>query len=273
MTDSFALNRASWDERAPVHARSKDYAFDRFREDPAHLSDVVRFDLPRLGSVAGLRGVHLQCHIGTDTLSLSRLGARMSGLDFSPVSLDQARSLAESTGAGIDYHEANVYDAVEVFGEQRFDLVYTGVGALCWLPRIGEWASVVTRLLRPGGRLFLREGHPMLWGLDDEAERAWPKYDYFEHAEPLVFSDDTTYVETDERLRDTTTHSWNHGLGEIVTALLERGMTLTGLTEHDSVPWNALPHEMEPAGHGEWRLRDNPRRLAASYTLQAVLAS
>ncbi|RJQ85315.1 class I SAM-dependent methyltransferase [Amycolatopsis panacis] len=273
MTDSFAVNRANWDERAPIHARSAEYGFARFRSDPGHLSDIVRFDLPRLGSVAGLRGVHLQCHIGTDTLSLARLGARMSGLDLSPASLAQARALAESTGAEIDYHEANVYQAVDVFGEDRFDLVYTGIGALCWLPRIGEWADVVTRLLRPGGRLFLREGHPMLWGLDDEAERAWPKYDYFEHPEPLVFEDDSTYVAAEEPLRTTVTHSWNHGLGEIVTGLLDRGMTLTGLTEHDTVPWNALPNEMERTEHGEWRLRDNPRRIAATYTLQAVLSS
>ena len=269
MTGSFDLNRAHWDNRAPVHARSEYYGVEKFRSDPAFLSQVVEFDRPRLGDISGLRTVHLQCHIGTDTLSLHRLGAQVSGLDLSPASLTEARKLAESTGAAIDYHEANVYDAAEVFGESQFDLVYTGVGALCWLPRIEPWAEVVARLLRPGGRLFLREGHPMLATLDDESERASPKYDYFEHAEPLVLSDDATYVETDEPLNTTTTHSWNHSLGEIVTALLGQGLVLTGLTEHDSVPWCALPHEMEPAGGGEWRLRENPRRIAASYTLQA----
>ncbi|WP_033295246.1 class I SAM-dependent methyltransferase [Amycolatopsis jejuensis] len=269
MTDSSAVNREHWDSLAPVHARSADYGFERFHADPAHLSQVVQFDRPRLGDISGLRVVHLQCHIGTDTLSLHRLGARVSGLDLSPASLAEARKLAAGTGADIDYHEANVYDAVDVFGPEVFDLVYTGVGALCWLPRIAQWAEVVARLLRPGGRLFVREGHPMLWGLDDEAERAWPKYDYFEHAEPLVFSDAATYVETEEPLRTTTSHSWNHSLGEIVTALLDQGLALTGLTEHDSVPWNALPHEMAVSGNGEWRLRENPRRLAASYTLQA----
>jgi len=269
MTGSFDVNRAHWDNRAPVHARSASYEIEKFRADPAHLSQVVRFDLPRLGDIAGLRTVHLQCHIGTDTLSLHRLGADVSGLDLSPASLAEARKLAESTGADIDYREANVYDAVDVFGENTFDLVYTGVGALCWLPRIDQWAEVVARLLRPGGRLFLREGHPMLWSLDDEAERAWPKYDYFEHAEPLVFSGSDTYVETDEPMAATTSHSWNHSLGEIVTALLGQGLVLTGLTEHDSVPWCALPHEMEQVDGGEWRLRENPGRVAASYTLQA----
>ncbi|WP_134727836.1 class I SAM-dependent methyltransferase [Amycolatopsis nivea] len=269
MTDSFEINRANWDDRAPIHARSAYYEFDKFKADPAHLSQIVRFDQPRLGDVSGLRTVHLQCHIGTDTLSLHRLGAKISGLDLSPASLAEARELADATGADIDYHEANVYDAVEVFGENAFDLVYTGIGAICWLPKIAPWAEVVARLLRPGGRLFMREGHPMLWTLDDESERAWPKYDYFEHDEPLVFSDDTTYVDTDEPLRTTTTHSWNHSLGEIVTALLDHGLILTGLTEHDTAAWNALPNEMEEAGGGEWRLRDNPRRIAASYTLQA----
>ncbi|MGW4489147.1 class I SAM-dependent methyltransferase [Amycolatopsis sp. NPDC004368] len=270
MTESFDLNRANWDERAAVHAKSEYYGFDKFAADPAYLSDVVRFDLPRLGDVTGLRGVHLQCHIGTDTLSLSRLGARMSGLDLSPGSLAEARKLAESVGADIDYHEANTYDAVDVFGEGTFDLVYTGIGALCWLPKIDRWADVVARLLKPGGRLFVREGHPMLWTLDDEAEHGWPKYEYFEHEEPLVFAEETTYVESAGPIVNSTTHSWNHSLGEIVTALLENCLTLTALTEHDSVPWNALPREMEQVEGGEWRLRENPRRLAASYTLQAV---
>src|ERR687896_68848 len=103
MDSSLSVNKAHWDERAPAHAASKDYGFDRFANDPSHLSSVVKFDLPRLGSVAGLRGVHLQCHIGTDTLSLARLGASMSGLDFSPASIAVARDLAAKTGADIDF--------------------------------------------------------------------------------------------------------------------------------------------------------------------------
>jgi SAM-dependent methyltransferase len=273
VTGSFGVNRANWDERAPLHAASELYSVRKFLDDPEYIGGVVRFDQPRLGDIAGLRGVHLQCHIGTDTLSLSRLGARMSGLDLSPASLAEARKLAAGADADIDYHEANVYAAVEVFGEGAFDLVYTGIGALCWLPRVADWASVVARLLRPGGRLFLREAHPMLWALDDEAERAWPKYDYFEHAEPLVWDDETTYVEIERPLRNTTTHSWNHSLGEIITALLDNGLTLTAFTEHDSVPWNALPKEMAEGEGGEWLMRENPRRLAASYTLQAVKGS
>src|SRR5918911_388421 len=109
MSDYRAVNRASWDERVPAHAASPDYAVDRFVEDPGFLSDVVRFDLPRLGDVAGARGVHLQCHIGTDTISLARLGAQMTGLDFSPASLAQARRIAQLAGADVEFVESDVY--------------------------------------------------------------------------------------------------------------------------------------------------------------------
>jgi SAM-dependent methyltransferase len=270
MDNYVAVNKANWDERAPAHAASKNYGVDRFVDDPTHLSSVVRFDLPRLGDVTGLRGVHLQCHIGTDTLSLARLGARMSGLDFSSASLEQARSLASRMGVEADFHEAEVYDAVSVFGPESFDLVYTGVGALCWLPSIARWAKVVADLLRPGGRLFIRDGHPMLWALDETVNPPVLRYPYFSQDEPLVFDDSTTYVETDVKFSNNVTHSWNHGLAEIVTALMDNGMRLTQFVEHNSVPWCPFPGLMTMDDAEEWRLTENPDRLAASYTLQAT---
>lgn len=271
MTDSFAVNKANWDERAVLHAGSPDYNFASYASDPAHLSGVMRFDRPCLGDIGGLRAVHLQCHIGTDTVSLSRLGASVTGLDFSGPALAAARRLAAAAGASIDFHEANVYDAVDVLGAGRFDLVYTGIGALCWLPSVARWASVVAGLLRPGGRLFIREGHPMLWALDERVDPAVPRYPYFEHAEPLVFDEPETYVSVDRKLENSVSHSWNHSLGEIITALLDNGLTLTAFTEHDSVPWNAIPGQMtHDEAADEWRMTDAPSRVAASYTLQAV---
>jgi SAM-dependent methyltransferase len=272
VTDYTDINRASWDDRAPAHAASPGYSVSRFADDPAFLSDVVRFDLPLLGDIGGLRGVHLQCHIGTDTISLARLGADMTGLDFSPVSLAQARRIAGLAGADVRFAEAEVYDAVEVLGPESFDLVYTGIGALCWLPRIRPWAAVVAGLLRPGGRLFLREGHPMLWAMEDGRPDGLlaVEYPYFERDEPSVFDEGGTYVETDAVFTHNLTHEWNHGIGELVTALLDAGLALTGLAEHDSVPWEALPGQMEKLGNGEWRLADRPWRLPHSYTLQAV---
>ena len=272
MEDYAEINRANWDERAPAHAASPDYAVERFASDPAHLSEVVRFDLPLLGDVGGLRGVHLQCHIGTDTISLARLGASMTGLDFSNASLTQARRIAGLAGADVRFVQAEVYDALTVLEPASFDLVYTGIGALGWLPDVARWAAVVAGLLRPGGRLFIREGHPMLWALNDtRPDRLLAvEYPYFEREEPSVFDEEGTYVETDVVFTHNRTHEWNHGLGEIVTALRSAGMDLTGLVEHDSVPWDALPGQMERIGGGEWRLADRPWRLPHTYTLQAV---
>lgn len=274
MDDYRTVNRALWDERAPAHAASADYGLSRFIDDPTYLSNVVQFDLPLLGSVDGRRGVHLQCHIGTDTLSLSRLGAQMTGLDFSAAALDEARRLAAAAGAAIDYVEADAYDAATALGAEQFDFVFTGIGAICWLPDIGRWARVVADLLKPGGRLFIREGHPVLWTIEDGRDDGLValKYPYFQHAEPLVFDEDGTYVQTDMSFTNTVSHSWNRGLGEIVSALLEAGMTITGLVEHDTVPWEALPGQMEQVAEkfDEWRLSDRPERLPHSFTLQAV---
>ncbi|HWL34917.1 MAG TPA: class I SAM-dependent methyltransferase [Frankiaceae bacterium] len=272
MSDYRTVNRANWDERVPAHVASRSYGLDRFRTDPAYLSDVVTYDLPRLGDVRGLRGVHLQCHIGTDTVSLARLGARMSGLDFSAPAVAAATALAGELGLDVDFHQADVYDAVDVLGAAAYDLVFTGIGALCWLPDVARWARVVAGLLKPGGRLFLREGHPVLWALDEErTDRLLVlDYPYFEQAEPLVWDEPGTYVDTDVEFAHTVTHVWNHGLGEIVTALLDAGMELTQLVEHDSVPWEALPGRMERVEVNEWRLADRPQRLPHTYTLQAV---
>lgn len=271
MDDSFALNQANWNERAALHAASPDYQVQLFIASPAHLSEVVRFDLPRLGDISGLRGVHLQCHIGTDTLSLARLGAQMSGLDFSAASLEQARLLASSCGEQIEFVEASVYDAAKALGAHSFDLVYTGIGALNWLPQIDDWARNVAALLKPGGRLFLREMHPVLMTLDQDCQDALQMvHSYFEHSEPQVWNDEYSYVASDSKLTATTTHEWNHGLGEIITALLRHGMSLTALEEHTSLPWEALPGQMSLGEDGEWRLDNQPERLPLSYTLQAV---
>src|SRR4029077_12690738 len=136
--------------------------------------------------------------------------------------LDVARRLADDTGATIDYVHAELYDAVGVLGGERFDLVYTGIGALCWLPSITRWADVVAGLLRPGGRLFIREGHPVLWSMDDPRPDGLlaVEYPYFEREEAMVFDEGGTYVDTDAVFTHNRTHEWNHGLGEIVTALM-----------------------------------------------------
>ena len=271
MEDYRTMNRANWDDRAAVHAAAPEYGIDRFRSDPDFLSGVVAFDRPLLGDLYDVRGVHLQCHLGTDTVSLSRLGANVTGLDFSPASLRQARELAASVGADVDFHEADVYDALAVLGRGRYQLVYTGIGALCWLPRMDRWADVVSGLLEPGGRLFLREGHPVLWAAGDPRPDGLLTLDfpYFERPEPMVWDEPQSYV-PGSALAHSVTQQWNHGLGDIIGALLAAGMEVTGLVEHQSVPYEALPGQMTELDSGEWQLTDRPWRLPHSYTLQAV---
>ncbi len=264
-------NRANWDDRATLHADRGEHGYrvSQYIADRSAISGVVRFDLPRLGSVDGLRAVHLQCHIGTDTLSLARLGARVTGLDFSPNAVDEARRLVADTGDEVDFVVADVYDAATVLPAGSFDLVYTGVGALCWLPGVERWAEVVAALLAPGGTLHLREGHPILWSMDERIDDDLHlRFPYWEREQPLEWDDDSTYVETTRPLTATRTYEWNHSLGEIVTALIRAGLRIELLEEHDSVPWEALPGQMTERD-GEFVLAALDGVAPLSYTLRA----
>jgi len=275
MTDDWrAINLANWESRVPVHTAPDGYDLAGFT-DPEYLSAVVRYDLPRLGRLDGLDVVHLQCHIGTDTVSLSRLGAcSVTGVDFSPSALDAARALAGRAGAETRFVQSDVYDAVAALGEQCCDLVYTGIGAICWLPEIRRWADTVAGLLRPGGRLFMREGHPMLSALCDPRPDGLlvVEYPYFETA-GVRFVEDETYAGSGRLTHPEIVH-FNHGLGETFTALTEAGMQVTALVEHREVPWNPLGDAMIESDEyeGEYVLREQPERFPFTYTLQAVKA-
>ena len=285
--DYLAINAANWDSRAPLHARA--YGIERYLADPAALSDVVRFDRALLGDVAGLDTVHLQCHIGTDTLSLHRLGARMTGVDLSGASIDHARQLAAGAGADITYVQSDMYSAPQALDHRTYDLVYTGIGAICWLPSIERWARTVAELLRPGGRLFIRDMHPVLNAslamtvADDHPDRAQQSWisgpgdvtialemPYWEQPQGMEWNDEVTYT-GDEIVSSPLSVEWNHSLGEIVMAVLGAGLRLTTLFEHDSVPFQpflgAMTYDPET---GEYRLTERPERLPATFTLTAV---
>ncbi|MDI9892423.1 class I SAM-dependent methyltransferase [Microbacterium sp. IEGM 1404] len=270
-TEYLDANRANWNERATLHAArdGSGYGVLRYVEDRDALSDVVRFDQPLLGDLTGKRAVHLQCHIGTDTLSLARLGARVTGLDFSENAVAEARRLVAETGDAVDFVRSDVAHALDILPGGAFDLVYTGIGALCWLPSITEWAGVVADLLAPGGTLHIREGHPVLWSMNETLPGLTLAFPYFEQPAPLEWDDDSTYVEVSAPLQSTRTYEWNRSLGEIVTALLDRGLRLDALIEHDSVPWEALPGRMTLRADGEYALTEQPSVMPLSYTIRA----
>jgi len=270
MSDYVQINRANWDSRVPVHL--KGYDLDRFRTDPGFLSGVVRYDLPRLGSIKGLRVAHLQCHIGTDTLSLERLGADVVGLDFSPAAIAAARALAHELGHHATFVESDVYRAGDVLAPASFDLVYTGIGAICWLPDIARWAKVVASLLKPGGRLFIRDGHPMLYALSNPRPDGLltVEYPYFESS-GVELAEATTYEGGGQAIASPTSVSFNHGIGELFTAVSDAGMRTSSFVEHDTAPWNPLGEACEQVDDlGEWRLRGKPSHLPMTFTLVAT---
>ncbi len=258
----FEANRLNWNDRAKIHARSQTYSLDRFIDEPGALSGVVRQDAERLGDLTGLDVVHLQCHIGTDTLSLARLGAEVTGLDQSDVSIEEAERLFAATGTPGRFVVANVYDAVAALGE-TYDLVYTGVGAINWLPSIARWGEVVAALLRPGGRIFIRDGHPMAHTLDDEREDGMLviKYPYFEHEEPLSWDEAETYTDGDASgMQHTRMYAWGHAMSETVMSLLDAGLILEGLWEHRELEWEFMP-QMEQSEDGRYLLPEHQREL------------
>jgi SAM-dependent methyltransferase len=266
------INLANWESRVPLHTGAGGYDLASF-DDPSHLSAVVRYDLPRLGRLDGLDVVHLQCHIGTDTVSLARLGAKsVAGLDFSPAAVEAGRALADRAGADVTFVEADVHDAVDALGAECADVVYTGIGALCWLPDIRRWADIVAALLRPGGRLFIREGHPILWAMSDARPDGLL---VIEH--PYFETGGTLFVEHDSYAGKGTVASpssivFNHGLGEIFSALLDAGLAITGFEEHRELSWNFFGEAMaaSPDFEDEFVLIEGSDRLPMTYTLQAV---
>ena len=269
LADYARINQANWNSRVSHHEQG--YALHELVDDPNRLSRVVQFDLPRLGDIDDLRGVHLQCHIGTDTVSLARLGARMTGLDFSGPALDVARRLAADCGQQIEYVESDVYEASQHLPNGAFDFVFTGIGALCWIPSAARWAEQVAALLQPGGFLFIREGHPLLWALCDPRPDGRVKVDfpYFE-TDGTVFVEEKSYVEHEGALEAPTIVSFNHSLSEIFNALWNAGLSITMFEEHRSVPWDQLGEAMVEVQPGEYELAEMPERLAATYTLRAV---
>lgn len=262
-----SANRDHWDERAEFNAQVWDV--EGFVDDPDRLTKMVEVDRHEVGEVRGRSLVHLQCHFGLDTLAWARLGAAVTGVDFSSRAIGLARELASRTGLIARFVEADVYRAPSFLSE-TFDIVYTGGGALCWLPDIAHWARVVAQLLKPGGLLYLHEAHPLLWALEAERrdELLVIGESYFEPGEPKRWDDDPEWDPDRPRLAHMTMYEWSHGLGEIVTALLDAGLVIRSLREHRRCLWQPL-HFMQRDAEGWWVLPTGGERLPLMYSLRA----
>jgi SAM-dependent methyltransferase len=265
-------NLRNWNERAGIHARSKMYDLEGFVAAPDKLW-LHPTEPAELGDVRGRTLCQLQCHLGIETLSWARLGAsRVVGLDFSADALAGARELATRCGLSerARFIESDVYDGVAALAaDAPFDIVYVSVGAICWLPNIAGWAAVVAALLKKGGVLYMREVHPMLNAISELAGQLIVDAPYFERTEPSSWDLAETYTEDSPKLQNVKCYEWSHGLGEIIQALLDQGLTLELLHEHRDVEFKPFPM-MEEGEDGLFRLPIEARgRVPLAYSLRA----
>ncbi len=253
-------NLAWWEERVDLHLGSDLYDLPGFR---AGASSLFPYELEEVGPVQGLSLVHLQCHLGLDSLSWARLGARVTGLDYSPRAVAAARNLAAEIGVSAEFVEARLDDAAEALG-RRFDLVYTGKGALPWLPDLEAWAHVVGRLLLPGGRIYLVESHPLV---DCMGEEPRLKLHYVDPAEE-IWDEPGDYAVLEAATVHNRTHELVHPLGEVVSCLAGAGLRLRFLHERSEIFFPRFS-ELVQARPGVWEPPTGWTRLPLSYSLLA----
>ena len=256
-------NRANWDERVPIHASGEFYDVAAFRAGQERLQP---FEIAEVGDVSGKDLLHLQCHFGIDTLSWARRGARVAGLDFSAPAVETARSLASELGLDATFVQSDVYEAVEALEGRTFDVVYTGRGALNWLPDIGRWAGVVASLVREGGFLYLAEFHPFTEVFGDEDLSV--EHDYFQGDAPQVWDEPGTYADFEAETSNNLTYEWNHPLGEVVSAVIDAGLTVELLHEHDYTMFPRWPF-LEKSGFDTYRPPEGTPKIPLMYSLRA----
>ena len=261
-------NRLNWDDRTAIHLRNRTgfYAIDRVKggDDAFHGCED-----DELGEVSGKRLVHLQCHFGLDTVRLAQRGAIATGLDFSAPAIAAARVLAAELGVSARFVEGNVYDATALLDGEACDIVFVTWGAIIWLPDIRRWARIVAGLLAPDGWLYLAEGHPSLSSLEEVdgrliASRPWRT----EPVAPFVCDDPITYTGDPAPIAHPRSFEWCHPLSDIIGGLLEAGLRLDFLHEHETLPWRYFPM-MVPAGERLYRLPDGHPKLPLSFSLRA----
>ncbi len=261
-------NLSTWDERAALHMRDTSgfYAIDRFRAGEDVLMPI---ESEEIGDVAGKHVLHLQCHIGLDTLCLARRGAFVTGLDFSSEAIKSAQALAKETGLEEAYFvQADVYDAAHVL-EGGFDMIFVNFGSLNWLPDLWRWAEIVAELLAPGGSLYIAEQHPSLSVMQESDGRLSPGVDFVTPSdEPVVTDTPTSYNENGTQLVNSRLHEWEHPLSEILGSLLEAGLQLDFFHEHEVLPWKRLKM-MVPTDGRYFCLPDGQPRMPLAFSLRA----
>lgn len=231
------INRQSWNNRTDIHLKSEFYDLDSFIKGKTSLNSI---ELDLLGDVKGKTILHLQCHFGQDTISLSRLGAEATGMDLSDKAIENAKQIAKDTKADANFICCDIYDLPNHLDKQ-FDIVFTSYGTIGWLPDLEKWAKIVAKYLKPNGQFVFVEFHPVVWMFDSNFEKIG--YNYF-NSGAIVESENGTYA---DKTADITQEyvMWNHGLSEVMNSLINNGLEITSLNEFDYSPYNCFNRTIE----------------------------
>ncbi len=267
MDEYLNANRELWNRLAKIHYNSEFYDVKGFLEGKQTLDPIELDELP---DVSGKSVLHLMCHFGMDTLSLARLGAIVTGVDFSREAISLARLLAETTEVEAQFICSDVYELPEVL-DDLFDIVFTSGGVLVWLPDLKRWAKVINRFLRPGGIFYIREFHPFEYIFNDEDDEVnlKVKYPYFQDEEPLMFEDEGSYADRTAKTGKKKSYEWNHPLSRIVTVLADQGLRVEFVHEFPFSSYKALPFMIENT-EGRWVLPEHAESIPLMFSLKAT---
>jgi SAM-dependent methyltransferase len=236
--EALKSNRETWNVWTKIHVESEFYDVASFKNGERPIR-IAAYEREEVGSVEGKSLLHLQCHFGLDTLSWARLGATVTGIDFSEAAIAAARELSTEVGVPATFIESDLYLAPSVLNEE-FDVVYTSGGVLGWLPDIAGWGRVAAHFVRPGGFLYITEVHPVAQVFADEGVEPGElrlAYPYWSHAEPIRIEQRGSYADPDAPTEGLVEFGWDHSLGEIVTSLADAGLRIEFLHEFDFVRW------------------------------------
>ena len=261
-------NRRHWNELTPIHRESEFYDVPGFKAGKSTLHSV---ELEDLVDVSGKSLLHLQCHFGLDTMSWARLGARVTGVDFSDKSIELACSLAEELGSQARFILSDIYGLTGLLDE-RFDIVFTSYGVLTWLPDLGRWGQLISHFLKPGGTFYMVEFHPFSEVFDDECAGAnlRLRYPYFHTREPMRFETERDYADADAEV-STPEYAWAHSMGDIVNSIVSAGLRIEFLHEFPFTAYRALPM-MDRGEDGWWRLKAGSGSVPLMFSLKATKA-
>jgi 2-polyprenyl-3-methyl-5-hydroxy-6-metoxy-1,4-benzoquinol methylase len=261
LRDYASVNKALWNAKTPWHVQSAFYDMAAFRAGKNTLNDI---ELALLGDVRGKSVLHLQCHFGQDSLSLARMGAKVTGVDLSETAIATANQLAQELNLDARFVCANVYDVPRVLNEQ-YDIVFSSYGTIVWLPDMDEWARMITGALKPGGYFVFAETHPFVLMYDDNLEKV--TYSYFNDGE-IIETEQGTYADRNAPI-SLESRTWNHSLGEVMNALMKAGLTLTDFHEHDYCPYPCFGNMTETAP-GRFQMTGNEGKVPLIYSLKAL---